>query len=59
LSLESYYDYIGSDPVVPIKIITHTISDKYLAFLDVQESITVLQVNPTEGRIFLIQAQMV
>lgn len=31
---EIYYDYVGSDPVVPIKIITSNISGNYLAFLD-------------------------
>jgi len=34
LSPEIYYDYAGSDPVVPIRIITSDISGKYLAFLD-------------------------
>ncbi len=34
MSPEIYYDYVGSDPVVPIRIITSNISGKYLAFLD-------------------------
>ncbi len=31
---EIYYDYVDSDPVVPIKITASNISNKYLAFLD-------------------------
>jgi predicted aspartyl protease len=34
LDQEFCYDYIGSDPVVPIKIIASNVSNKYLAFLD-------------------------
>ncbi len=34
MSPEIYYDYVGSDPVVPIRIITSNVSGKYLAFLD-------------------------
>ena len=31
---ETFYDYIDSDPVVPVKISASKISKKYLAFLD-------------------------
>ncbi len=31
---ELCYDYIDSDPVVPIKLIASDVSNKYLAFLD-------------------------
>ncbi|VVB86478.1 Uncharacterised protein [uncultured archaeon] len=31
---EIYYDYVDSDPVVPVRIIASSISNKYLAFLD-------------------------
>ena len=34
LSPEIFYDYIDSDPVVPIRIIASKISKKHLAFLD-------------------------
>jgi hypothetical protein len=34
LSPEIFYDYIDSDPVVPIRIIVSTISKNHLAFLD-------------------------
>jgi predicted aspartyl protease len=34
LSQEIFYDYIETDPVVPIKITASHISKKYLAFLD-------------------------
>lgn len=34
MSQEIFYDYIDSDPVVPIKITTSNVSKKYLAFLD-------------------------
>ncbi|MFZ3058510.1 MAG: hypothetical protein WA102_02120 [Candidatus Methanoperedens sp.] len=34
MSHEIFYDYIDSDPVVPIKVISSNISNKYLAFLD-------------------------
>lgn len=31
---EIFYDYVDSDPVVPIKITASNVSNKYLAFLD-------------------------
>ena len=31
---DTFYDYIDSDPVVPVKITASKISKKYLAFLD-------------------------
>ncbi len=34
MSQEIWYNYIDSDPVVPIKIIASNVSNKYLAFLD-------------------------
>jgi len=34
LSPEIIFDYVGADPVVPIKITTANTSNKYLAFLD-------------------------
>ena len=34
MSPEIFYDYIDSDPVVPIRIIASKISKKHLAFLD-------------------------
>jgi hypothetical protein len=34
LNPETFYDYIDSDPVVPVKISASKISKKYLAFLD-------------------------
>lgn len=34
MSPEIIFDYVGADPLVPIKIITANASNKYLAFLD-------------------------
>ncbi len=34
MNLEIRYDYMDSDPVVPIKITASNVSNKYLAFLD-------------------------
>lgn len=34
MSPEIIFDFVGADPLVPIKIITANASNKYLAFLD-------------------------